>query len=73
MSECDFIKGCIFFNDKMETKSNLASMYKRKYCQDNYGNCARYMVATTVGREKVPSDMFPNMRDKAEEIISENN
>lgn len=57
----------------METKSNLASIYKKKYCQGNFDGCARYMVATTVGKEKVPSNMFPNMREKAEEIIAENN
>ena len=58
---------------KWKVNQILATMYKRKYCQDNYGDCARYMVAINVGREKVPSNMFPNMRDKAEEIISGNN
>lgn len=72
MSECSLTKGCIFFNDKMEAKPGLTSMYKNKYCKGNYEDCARYMVATTIGRGEVPSNMFPNMKEKAEEIISNN-
>jgi len=72
MSECSLIKGCMFFNDKMETKPSLASVYKKNYCKGSYEDCARYMVATTIGRGEVPLNMFPNMKEKAEEIISNN-
>jgi hypothetical protein len=71
MENCSFLSGCPFYNDKMENKPALASMYKKNYCEGNYADCARWKIATTVGRPAVPADLFPNQHDRAELILQE--
>jgi len=63
------LERCPFYNDRMDIESGIGKMYKRKYCEENKNGCARYKVATTLGREKVPVDLYPNMMERAEEII----
>jgi len=71
MEQCQLLQGCSFFNDKMSIDSGIGSLYKKKYCLGDFNSCARYKVAKTLGREKVPVDLFPNMFDRAEKIIKE--
>ncbi len=66
MADCKMLGGCIFFN---KTSGQLAETMKSQYCKGDFSKCARYMVATTLGREKVPQTLFPNMQSKAQEII----
>ena len=70
MADCKLLEGCLFFNDKMPAESGLGAIYKKKYCQGDNSNCARYMVASKLGREKVPTNLYPNMVDKANALIS---
>ena len=70
MADCELLEKCIFFHDKMENMPAMAEMYKTQYCKDNNVDCARFMVFKALGREKVPKDLFPNMKDKAQEIIA---
>ena len=70
MAECELLEKCIFFNDKMSNMPAMASIFKDKYCKDDNTECARYMVFKALGREKVPPNLFPNMQDKAKEVIS---
>jgi hypothetical protein len=53
----------------MSGMPSMADMYKKKYCQGDNTNCARYMVFKTLGKGTVPGDLFPNMAAKAQEII----
>ncbi len=69
MADCELLKGCLFFNDKMPMESGLGAMFKKKYCQGENTDCARFMVAKALGREKVPVTMFPNMTDEARAMI----
>jgi hypothetical protein len=69
MADCELLKGCLFFNDKMPMESGLGAMYKKKYCQGDNTDCARFMVAKALGREKVPLTLFPNMADEARAMI----
>jgi hypothetical protein len=55
----------------MENKPALASIYKKNYCEGNYAECARWKIATTVGKPAVPADLFPNQHDRAEQILKE--
>lgn len=71
MSDCELLAGCLFFNDKMPMETGLGSLFKRNYCQGDYSKCARYKVAKTLGREKVPTTLYPNMFDQAERLIAE--
>lgn len=70
MADCVCLAGCPFFNDKMTDKNGLAAMYKRMYCQGDYTKCARFKVNEALGRENVPLDLYPNMHDRAENLIS---
>ncbi len=44
-------------------------MMKKRYCQGSNVHCARYMVFKKLGRDKVPSDLFPHMKEVAEKLI----
>lgn len=69
---CENLKGCIFYNDKMDIESGLGKMYKQKYCEGDKTLCARYIVATKIGKQNVPTDLYPNMHDRAKKILEEN-
>jgi len=70
MKECKFLKGCSFFNDKMPINRGVGALYKKRYCQGGeWDKCARYKIATALGRDKVPVDLYPNMFEAAENII----
>ncbi len=69
MADCELLEKCIFFLDKMENMPATAEIYKDQYCRENNLDCARFMVFKALGREKVPLNLFPNMKDKAQEII----
>jgi len=71
MADCELLKGCLFFNDKMSIESGMGAIYKKNYCQSDNSKCARYMVAQQLGREKVPTNLYPNMIDRAKKIIAE--
>ena len=69
MSDCELLTGCLFFNDKMPMESGLGALFKKNYCQGDNSKCARYMVAKKLGREKVPTNLYPNMYDEATQLI----
>lgn len=69
MAECELIQGCIFFNNKMQGMPATAELLKKRYCQNAFATCARYMVFKALGRPKVPPDLFPQQAEKVEEII----
>ena len=72
MADCELIATCIFFNNVMTDMPIMSGIMKDKYCRGDNNKCARYMIFKEVGREKVPSDLFPVEREKADKIISEN-
>jgi hypothetical protein len=69
MAECDCLAGCPFFNDKMPDTSGLGAMYKKRYCLGDYISCARHAVKEALGKPSVPADLYPNMHDRAEELL----
>lgn len=70
MAMCENLSKCPFYQGKMSMDSGLGSMYKKRYCEGDRLQCARYMVSSQVGKEFVPTNLYPNMADKAQEIIS---
>jgi hypothetical protein len=70
MTDCELLEGCPFFNDKMKDTQPLGEMYKMTYCLADNSKCARYMVFKQLGRPAVPVDLYPNMIDRANEILS---
>ncbi|MDA8121972.1 MAG: hypothetical protein M0Z38_05320 [Deltaproteobacteria bacterium] len=69
MADCKMLEKCIFFNDKMQNMPAVADIYKQNYCRGDFSKCARFMVAEALGKEKVPSTLFPNQVELASEII----
>lgn len=72
MDTCEKLEKCPFYQGKMSMESGLGRMYKRRYCEGDKLQCARYQIATTVGPEFVNDNIYPNMHDIAEKIIAEN-
>ena len=71
MPNCEMLEKCIFFNDKMANMPSTANVIKLKYCNEDSTGCARFMVCTALGREKVPPDLFPNQVDQARQVIAQ--
>lgn len=69
MADCEMIAKCIFFNDKMAHMPAMAEMMKKKYCRGDNSKCARHMVCTTLGREKVPADLTPAQVERAQALL----
>ncbi|MDA3958210.1 hypothetical protein [Oceanispirochaeta sp.] len=72
MGECEFIEKCLFFNNKLNNKSEKIEEMKVQYCQSNNLNCARYMVANALGKEMMPEKLFPHEKLRAYLVIAEN-
>jgi hypothetical protein len=70
MADCECLPKCIFFHDKMENMPAMADIYKHRYCREDNSLCARYKVFRALGREAVPSDLFPNELDRAMHLLS---
>jgi hypothetical protein len=68
---CKYRKTCAFFNNALENMPTIATMIKRRYCDGDYENCARYMVATRLGADRVPTSLYPTHVDDAEALLQE--
>ena len=69
MPDCASLEKCPFFNDKMIDMPSMAETYKRQYCHDDFHRCARFRVKKALGKEAVPTDLYPNMDRRADELI----
>ena len=69
--KCEKLAGCPFYQEKMPMESGLGAMYRKNYCETDRSKCARYLVATSLGPQCVPTDLYPNMNKRAEQIIAE--
>ncbi len=69
MAKCECLEKCDFFNDKMANMPSMAHIIKMKYCESDNSECARYVVYKVLGKEGVPSNMFPTQMDRARELI----
>ena len=70
MADCECLKGCVFFNDKMNNMPSMANIMKTRYCQGNPSGCARYIVFKAKGKAAVPPDLFPNQVERARALAS---
>lgn len=72
MAKCECLAGCPFFNNKMKETEGLGALYKEKYCLGDNSKCARYMIFKKLGKPAVPENLYPNMIDRANKILSGN-
>jgi len=56
----------------MNNMPATANVMKKRYCLGDNSQCARFMVAQRLGRDKVPTDLFPNQYDKAKKLTDNN-
>lgn len=70
MANCPCLPKCIFFNDKMANMPVAADQIKKKLCQGDNSDCARYMIFSKLGGERVPGDLFPRHVDRAKQILA---
>lgn len=69
MSECELQQECMFLNEHIGHMPSTVQMVKQRYCNGNSNACARYMVSSALGKERVPGDMVPDQLDRARELI----
>jgi hypothetical protein len=69
MFECDIIKECPFYNDRMLNMPAFSNSMKKIFCHVDNSDCARHMIKETLGLMKIPHDLFPNESERAREII----
>lgn len=69
--KCASLAGCPFFNDKMKGQPKQIDLYKGFYCLDNFERCARFMVASKLGKISVPGDLYPNDKVRAQKILKD--
>jgi len=70
VSECECLSECPFFNNKMKNMPRVADVMMDYYCLRQWQSCARHRVFEKLGVDAVPDDLFPNMSEDAEEILS---
>jgi hypothetical protein len=69
VADCECLPGCPFFNDKMKEKPATAEIYKKNFCLGDNTDCARHQVKVAIGKEYVPSDLYPTQQHKVQGII----
>lgn len=67
--KCECLEKCPFFNDHLNNMPSMANMLKEKYCLNDFESCARHRVFKSLGKEAVPSYLFPHHTEKADEIL----
>lgn len=66
---CPLVGGCLFFNDKLAALPSTAELLKNRYCRGAFTECGRYIVREALGKDRVPLDLFPQNRQRADEIV----
>lgn len=72
MAECELLEGCPFFNDLMRGMPSTSKMVKSQYCTGSRADnrwCARHMIATRLGTERVPTNLYPSDLDHARKLL----
>ncbi|MFZ0731853.1 MAG: hypothetical protein WAM79_05980 [Candidatus Sulfotelmatobacter sp.] len=67
MAQCERLKTCPFFSDRMENMPNVGEVLKRTYCLGDKTLCARYQVG--LAGVAVPPDLFPQDAGRVREIL----
>lgn len=67
--DCTYLLQCPFYNNLMPDMLEFLSLDKARYCVDDLSSCARYQVSKTVGREKLPMDLYPRQIERVAEIL----
>lgn len=72
MPKCDLLEKCIFFNDQMPINKEIGNFFKKKYCLNDYPQCARFILAQEMNQTDVPPTLYPYMHHRAEKLRNPN-
>lgn len=53
----------------MPLEEGVGPVFKKRYCNNNWEECARFQVMSAVGGKHVPRSLLPNMVNEANDII----
>jgi len=73
MDTCEFQSSCAFYNELKEEKPTVLKYLMDEYCNNNYSECARYLVSKLHGPSHVSRDLFPEDMQEACKILDELN
>jgi hypothetical protein len=60
MDRCELHTSCFFFNEQVSNMPQFLGPLRDNYCDGNFVNCARFKISQALGRDKVPTFMYPN-------------
>jgi hypothetical protein len=70
VGNCRFIKLCPILNAGASSiPATERESYRRDYCKADHLACARYLVATAIGRDNVPIDLIPPESARAYKLM----
>ncbi len=72
MADCVCLPRCPFFNDRMAEMPATTQLMKKRYCLGDQAQCARHMVFSRFGSEKVPIDLYPTQVERAQQLLALN-
>ena len=83
MADCKKLQHCAFFNERMEKMPSIAELYKKRLCQGNSNECARYILYNFLDERNYDVDeetfqkietelhnLFPNEKMKVKKIVA---
>ncbi len=70
LADCVCLSGCLFFNDRMAEIPVTAALLKKRFCLDQFKQCARCQVFSKLGRERVPTDLYPSQSERVAGILA---
>jgi hypothetical protein len=71
MANCERTGQCAFYREELATMPMIAGIYKDYYCRGDNSECAIRMLATAIGEQKLPPDLFPNQTVRARKLIAQ--
>lgn len=84
MGDCEKIKVCNFFEDKMQQMPSIAALFRKRLCKTDNSECAIYYLYKFLETNnyhlsaeaeekvsKVSSNLFPNEIGRIKKVISE--
>jgi hypothetical protein len=67
--KCEILEFCPFYNERMQYLKSLSNKLKDKYCLGDKTICARYIMYSSLGKAKVPEDLYPFQIDIAKKLV----
>lgn len=59
MAICEYSSSCFFFTRKLVDMPHSADFFREKFCNGEFGTCARFKLSRSVGIENVPDSLPP--------------